>query len=291
MSNSTNTIQFLRENENNFIRLRNIDTDTFFGHKQDIYLTDIPNDDLTNYVKNYSQGKSVRIEVEHRQQNGSTTRKSPNPTYKSYVIDIVVQSEEPKALPSVPVQNTPMMAQPMMAQPFLAAPGDYNNMLANPIVKGYLDANEKKYVDLKERYDELKEDFKDVRSKNRILEEDLSQHKTKLAISEKEKEMAILSEQMNKRSFWESEAFKTAMEKAPEMFATIAQAKMGVQPAAAPSLNAPKTSPVKQDVINFILNNLSDEETDFFGTVMSLMDNEAFVNELNTLVQNHVSAS
>lgn len=286
MSNQITTIQFLKDSPKNFIRLTDLSNDNPVG-KKDIYITDIPNENLKEYILSNVGNQEKLIWVEHRQERGNTTVKVGQ-GYK-------IETENPnKNVAPAPVEQNQVVPVVHQAQ-YMGAPPVYSNqvpdnysMLNSPIVKQYLDANEKKYLDLKGNYDELKEDYKDLRSKNRIQEETLSDLKIKLSVAEREKEMAVLSEKMNNKSFWDSPAFEKALEKAPDLLTSAMAMKSGQVPAQMQALGSPiGSTPLKKEFFEYADETCNDDQINYLGSVLHHINNDAFKLELNQLIHKY----
>ena len=285
MSNQTTTIQFLKESPKNFIRLTDLSNDSAIG-KKDIYLSDIPNENLTQYILSCVGNQDKLIWVEHRQERGNTTVK----VAQGYKIEIENQQKPIENIaPVAPVQSQPnFMAAPPTVYPNYPMPIQDFSMLGNPIVKSYIDANEKKYLDLKERHEDLKEEVKDLRSKNRIQDENLSELKIKLSVAEREKEMAVLSEKMNNKSFWDSPAFEKALEKAPDLLTSAMAMKSGQVPAQMQALGSPiGSTPLKKEFFEYADETCNDEQINYLGSVLHHINNDAFKLELNQLIHKY----
>lgn len=284
MSNQTTTIQFLKESPKNFIRLTDLSNDSAIG-KKDIYLSDVPNENLTQYILSHVGNQDKLIWVEHRQERGNTTVK----VAQGYKIEIENQQKPIENIaPVAPVQSQPnfMAAPPVYPNYQMPVQHDYS-MLGNPIVKSYIDANEKKYLDLKERHEDLKEEVKDLRSKNRIQDESLSELKIKLSTAEREKEMAVLAEKMNNKSFWDSPAFEKAIDKAPDIVANALAMKTGNAPQMAALGNPIGSTPLKKEFFEYADEACDDSQINYLGSIMHHFKNPEFMNELKILIQKY----
>jgi hypothetical protein len=281
--NSITTIQFLKQNPSaHFLRITDMSNDSFIG-KKDTYLSDIPNENLIQYIKNLLDGREVEVWIEHRQIKGASNLKIGQSYKINFILEKPIETPVPTATPVV--QANPIKAEPMMnygglANPFgLSAPQIMDNMMK---------AN--KLDDVKEQYLELKQDFLDLKRKHDTLDDENRRLKTDLSISQKEKEMAILSEKMEKRSFFDSPAFEKLMEKAPNMVENVIALKMGASPEGIPTgtgLGAPNLSQTKQEFFEYVGSSCTDDQVNYLGSIVHFIANENFMLELNQLIQNY----
>lgn len=287
MNKTDATIQFLKENPKNFIRITNISNDQLLGNKN-IYLSDIPNEDLRSYAQFLSGNSNAELWIEHRIERGATNVKAPNVSGYKLVIEYQTkkQDDEKKMVipENKPVEQPIQPVQPVYhAQPFLASPNQQFDVLSSPIVKTIRDIDEKKYKDLERSYEDLREDNKDLKAENRTLNNEVIALKTQVSTAEKEKELAILMEKMNKSSFLDSPAFQKLVEVAPDMVEKAMMAKVGTAPAPQ-ALNSPNVSPIKKSLIDYIVSDCTDNEANYVGSVLELFDNANFMNELKEII-------
>ncbi|KGO89549.1 hypothetical protein [Flavobacterium suncheonense] len=286
MSNLLETIQFLKDNPGNFIRLTNMagEIEQPLG-KKDIYLSDIPNEDLAAYIKFLlgSITTDAHVIVERRRQKGATHEKA-GPAFK-----VIVKAPEPiQATPVVeqtvsqnaqPVQHNPqvMPAVPGMGMPFGLSAADAFAMMRKA----------DKLDDVISDKEELKEIVKGLRAENRTLEIDKRELQTKLSIAEAQKDMAVLAAKMENKSFFDSQAFQNLMEKAPDMVGMVMEARKGSVPqVAASGLGAANISETKKTFVEYIIENCSDDQVNYLGSIIAYMSNPNFVNKLNALISN-----
>lgn len=287
--NSVTTIQFLKQNPlANFLRITEIANDSYVG-KKDTYLSDIPNEDLIQYIKNLLNGREAEIWIEHRQIKGATNVK----VGQSYKMNFIL--ENPVTTP-VPVQaSTPAVVQ---SQPIQAEVMHQNNaMLGNPfglsgerIMDHMMKAS--KLDDLRESYSDLKNDYTDLKKKYDILDDDNRKLKTDLSIAQREKELAILSEKMEKRSFYDSPAFEKLMEKAPGMIESVVAMKMGATgevTAATVGLGNPNVSERKREFFEYVGESCTDDQVNYLGSIIHFISNENFMLDLKELIQKYVN--
>lgn len=283
--NSITTIQFLKQNPlGHFLRITDMTNDSFIG-KKDTYLSDIPNEDLIQYIRNLLNGREAEVWIEHRQIKGASNLKIGQSYKMNFILEKPVEKTVQASTPAV-VQSHPIHAEvmhqnnAMLANPFgLSAPQIMDNMMK---------AN--KLEDVKEQYSELKQDFLDLKRKHDTLDDENRRLKTDLSIAQKEKEMAVLSEKMEKRSFFDSPAFEKLMEKAPDMVENVIALKMGASPEGIPGgtgLGAPNLSQTKQEFFEYVGNGCTDDQVNYLGSIVHFISNENFMLELKQLLQKY----
>lgn len=286
MNNSTATIQFLKQNPDaHFIRITDMSSDTHVG-KKDTFLRDILNENLQDHIKQILNGRECEVWVEHRKFQGNTNVK----VGQSYKMNFVLEKQT--ELPAVvPAAQTPVV----QSQTIVAEPIHNNQMLGNPfglsapqIMDNMMKAN--KLDDVKEVLRETKEELVSVKKRNEILDDENRKLKTDLSIAAKDKEMAILAEKLDKRSWIDSPAFEKFAEKAPQMLESVIAMKMGATPEAATmatGLGNPNISSVKSEFFDFVAENCTDDQVNYLGSVVHFIGNEGFLLELNQLLQKY----
>lgn len=283
MSNIAKTIDYLKGNPNRFIRIVVAETNTKIG-KTDIYLDDIPYEDLTGYVKK-SLGtitKPTLVYVEVRAKEGTTSRKKD-----SYSLEI--SPEIPNQLPAVQ-SLSPVI--PATVQPQEPAPFFQNGGLGQTLGLGFpqiMEMHRKadRLTDKEEQLAELKEEHKELKQENRLLEIDNRELKTKLSTAEAKEIMAVMMVKAENKSFFDSPAFEKVMEQAPNMLAAIASMKTGGVTAGA--LGNPNVSETKNSFIEFVCENCNDEQVNYLGSVCGNINNPAFMQDLNFLINKYAT--
>ncbi|MBC7748121.1 MAG: hypothetical protein H7Z76_06020 [Methylotenera sp.] len=275
-------IQFLSQNENNYVTIVNQSNNTAVG-KPNLYLSDIPNKDFDSYLKLHvgNNVQPVRVWIERRIKNGTSSVKKG-----ALAMEILPYNQ--MAQPATE-SNFPAVIQPIQAIPMK----ENNNMTIHglgmaEIVK--MQVNEEKLEVWKEKYSELKEDFVELKKDSKIFEIDNRELKTKLSTAESQKEMAVLAVKLENKSFFDSEAFSKLMENAPAMIGSLAQMKAGAGAIAAGALGSPVASDSKKEFFDYANDNLDDEQINYLGSVCHFIKNPAFVNALNQLIQQHNNA-
>lgn len=87
------------------------------------------------------------------------------------------------------------------------------------------------------------------------------------------------------KSIFDSPAFQALMEKAPSMF--MAYKGMVPPEMAASGLGMPALSQPKQDLVDHIAENTTDEQANFLGSVAHFLDNPEFLEELKNLIKKY----
>jgi hypothetical protein len=287
MSNSIATIQFLKQNpDSHFLRITDMSTDTPLG-KKDTYLHDITNQNLQDYIKLLLNGRECEIWIEHRKVQGNTNVKFG----QSYKMDFIIKKPT-EAVAVIPAAQVPAtQSQAINAEPI------YNHSLSNPfglsapqIMDNMMKAN--KLDDVKETLKEVKEELVVVKRKNEILDDENRKLKTDLSIAAKDKEMAILAEKLDKKSWIDSPAFEKLMDKAPEMMQGVVAMKMGATTETVTmGLGNPNVSNIKREFFEFIGESCTDEQVNYLGSVVHFIGNESFMLELNNLIQKYANGN
>ncbi|WP_130735509.1 hypothetical protein [Flavobacterium sp. J27] len=286
MSTIPNTIQFLKENPENFIWITNLANDSRIGHN--IYYKDIPGEDLEKYILSLNPDENTRAWVEHRKRQGNTNVKVPG---MSYTINFKKETE-PQPLPMVtqPISNMPVAQGHPQVNPYPYPTAVDFGSLGNPFGLSAPETKEMvrkadKYEAMKETLEEKSEELRKIKKDFDLQEIENRELKSKLAISEQEKTMAITLAKMENKSFLDSPAFEKLIEKAPEVFANMAAMKTGQAPIT--GLNSPQSnlSEVKRDFVDYISGEqVQDEDVNFVGATLNFMDNPQFKLDLQQLI-------
>lgn len=283
MSTILSIIQFLKGKPEHFITITNQNNGNMVG-KKDIYISDIPNEDLTSYIKfNIGQiSEPTLVWIEMRAKQGVTSIKK-----NSCKIEVMPDNYS-QTMPVV--QNLPVVAepQPQMHPAFLGAPNLGGNIfgLGLPDIMN-MQQKANQLEDKKEQYSELKEEYKELKHSFNLLEVDHRKALSNLAIAESQKEMAVMIAKNENKSFTDSPAFGMFMEKAPELLAGFVAMKTGAVPQAAIGLGAPGASESHNQFIEFINDNLNENQINFLGKVCVQMSNAEFQKELTILIQKY----
>jgi hypothetical protein len=287
MSNIVKTIEYLKVSPSSrFIRLIKSATNEKLG-KTDIYLDDITSEDLTAYIKNtlgpITQTTLVYVEV--RTKEGANSRKKDG--YSLQIEPEFIQPQLPAIQVTAPV-NHPAVVQPVQSdffQPQTIGLGQVSVGLGQMMEMHH---NSSRLKDKEDQYTELKEDFKEVKQENRLLEVENRELKTKLSTAEAQKEMAVMMVKLENKSFFDSPAFEKVMEQAPGMLSAIASMKGGA--VATGALGAPNLSATHNQLIDFIVENIDEQQANYIGSVCGLMSNPAFSTELKALITRYATS-
>lgn len=281
MSNILNTIQYLKGSENRYITIINQENNAQVG-KSMIYLDDIPNENLESYLQNAlgQITKPTLVWVEMRTKNGNSSKKDHTTKIEVSPANYV---EPQTQLPAITQQQTYVPA-PMPPQNYLGSPSMGLGVaeLVGMHVKG------EKLEIVKEQLVELKEDYKQLKHEHRLLESDHRDALTKLSTAEAQKEIAVMLVKSENKSIFDSESFKSLMDKAPEMLGAIASMKGGGMPMQA-ALGSPNVSETHRQFIDHVAEHLSEIQVNFLGSIMHYLENQGFENELKSLIQKYAN--
>lgn len=310
MSNIANTIQYLKSKENRYITITVQETGKSIG-KANIYLADLPNEDLEQYIKNNLGPitKPTLVWVEMRSKQGATSKKDH--TCAIEISSPVYQSEmQPVAHVPTIAQALPFQYQQQVSrEPYLGSPDAFGLGVVE-VVKMQVNASryEDKVLQLqkterdldlyKEKVNSIEEDYKkkintiedDFKRQIKSYDDELRVLKTNLSAAEKDKNLEILLAKLETKSFADSPAFASIMEKAPELIsAFVAMKSGGAAPAIAGALGAPMTEGHRQ-LLEHIAESLDENQVNFLGSVCRYIDNEGFTTQLRSLIQQYAHA-
>lgn len=282
MSNIANVLTYLRSSDAKFIRIVNQETNKTVG-KTDIYLTDIPNEDLEHYIK-FNLGTITAptlVWIEMRQKKGATSIKDNG-------CKILVELQDPQKTqeltPQIMTPTPTQTATPIVAPAaYLGNPGNQNvfglgfaEVIGMQVKADRLDHKE-------EQLQDLKEDHKELKRKYDILDTDHRATLTKLSTAEAQKDMAVMVAKLENKSVFDSPVFEKLMEQAPAMLSGLAAMKGGGMPMAG-ALGSPNLSTEHREFIEFVSENLNENQVNFLGSICHYINKEAFVNELKMLL-------
>lgn len=282
MSNTAMAITFLSEKpEDRFLTIVNQSNNTQVG-KSNIYLPDLPNQDLGGYIKLHigSIQQPTLVWVELRQKSGTSSQKKG-----AFAVEVkpefqqVVQQEQPVTqLPAV-VQAAPVNQPQNLGNPMI-------DILGNPEMLGRIiepHINAARLVDKTEQVESLKEEIKEVKHENRKLEIDLREALTKVSKADAEKTLAIMLANAENKGFMDSAGMQKLIESVPDLIEKIAAAKMGATTEPV-GLGLPEMSQEKTDFVNYAIDNLNDTQVIFLGSIIRHMSKPLFVDSLNALI-------
>jgi hypothetical protein len=304
MSNIANILTYLRSSDAKFIRIVNQETNKTVG-KTDIYLTDIPNEDLEHYIK-FNLGTipaPTLVWIEMRQKKGTTSIKENG-------CKILVDFQDPQRqdyqtqpkFTSMNNQNTSLNYNDQFARPSLGAPEAYGLGMVEVVkmqvnasryedkvseldetkttLKRYVEKVEKIEDEYKKKINSIEEEF---RLKNSRNHDELNLLKAQLATAESQKNLAVMLAQNETKSWIDSPAFEKLMEQAPAMLSGFAAMKGGGMPITG-ALGAPNLPAEHREFIEFVSENLNENQVNFLGSICHYINNEPFVNELKMLL-------
>lgn len=285
MSNIANTIQYLNIEPTRFIRITQQDNQKIIG-KNDVYLTDIPNGNLEEYIR-FNLGpitKPTLVWVEMRSKKGATSRKDHTCGIEispiNYQEPQQPQPQQPQAMNQLPV----IQQEPVSIPNFLGNPGAGNIFgLGFAEVIG-MQVKADRLTHKEEQLADMKDDFKELKQKHNLLEISHRETLTKLSVAEAQKDMAVMMAKLENKSFIDSPAFEKIMENAPQLLQGFVAMKSGTVIPVQASLNAPVVSETHSELIEFINSNMNENQVNFLGSVCRFINNENFVNQLKTLI-------
>lgn len=292
MSNVTTAINFLKEKlDLRFLAITTVDTNKIVGLAQ-VYLKDIPNEDLVAYIKtNLGQfNYPIVVGVECREYAGVTHRKKG-----AFSLQIL-----PDGYQAPTTQNTPVQEMEPIVHKTEPIKTDYPNnqgslgMVAVPISEVMNShKNESKVEVLREKIDDLKEDKSELKEKIRRLQKkfddldtDSRNLKSELSIATAQKDMAVMIAKTENKSFFEHINFDKIIDKAPALMAQMAAMKHGIAPAVEGALSAPGVSEDddRNELYEYLEKNLNDEELQLLASTAGQFKKVGFVQQLSQLI-------
>lgn len=283
MSNIQKTIQYLQQSpETRYLTLVNLENNQKLG-KANIFLADIPGQDLTQYIKSslgpISQPTLVWVEI--RAKNGSSSLKK-----EAYKVEISPTAMTPAVTESMPVvYQQPQMAQNYPAPTPVAGLGANFGLGFSDVLKMHNDSS--RLEDKIEQLNELKEEYKELKKEKNLLEIDNRELKTQLSTSEAREKMAVALVKIDSKTFYDSPAFEKLLDKAPEVFASIVAMKTGG--ASATGALGAALSETKASFLEHMNDNLTDEQVNYLGAICQYIQIESFKNELNNLIRQYAN--
>jgi len=222
---------------------RAIDIITPFGRKLHRKLTYI--EDLDNFLKKIFENPEYNyLNIKFYRKNGSSWKE---------LATIQVDRQQTATETQAPIQQTEQI-------PFMQGMNFGMNDPISIVKIATFDEVKQEAKKFKEKYENLKEKFDDLKFKLRAFE--LEQ---------------------NKKSFWESDAFKSIAETIPDL---VGEVKKKANETAI-GLNQPQLSQVKQNLINAIQQN-DDNAAQFILNIIELLSvNQQFVNEVTELMKKY----
>jgi len=288
MSNLLKAITHLKNNpEACFLKIQDENSNTIGTNK--IFLKDIPNDNLGNYLKLHlgKQDKDVVLWIEVREMRGVSDKK-----VGGFPVRIEAEKKEVVAQPTPgPTQHQYQQQPQNYGSDFLGSAVQQGNGMMMVSTAQVLEMQRKadKLDDANEKLFELRKDFSTIKKDFDIIDIESRDLKAKLATAEAQKDLAVTLAKTENKSFLESNAFEKLLEKAPEMLGNFAALKAGGMPNyGSESLGAPSNlSETKQGFLTYMSEDLSDEEVNYLGSICHFLPNELFENELVALLNKY----
>lgn len=285
MSNIITTINFLREKpEERFLSIVNQSNNAIVGTKY-VYLKDIPQEDLKNYIKfNLGEIKEpTRVWIEVREKQGTTSAKK-----NSFPLEVL---PEYRQMPQEQTQNQQINQPQQTFAPSTTYLGNPIDLLGNPhmlgtIIEPHIKAA--RLVDREKDLEEAKETIRDLKKKNDILEIDLRKALTDLSTAEAKKDMAVMIAESKTKGFLDSDGFQKLLEKAPDMIEKMAALKHG-QGEQVQQLGNPDWSDVKKEFLT-VLDYLNDDQVRLLGGICYKMNDSNFSAQINQLLKQEAHA-
>lgn len=280
MSNFTKAITFLKSNPESRFLVITDENGTKIGIEK-TYLQHIPNDDLEAYLKlHLGHKEDVMVWIEAREQSGATDKKRG-----SFPVRI---NKNTQAAEQTNMSTTPVSATPQPDFNFLAGAAQNNGMLGMTI-PAVMEMQRKadRLDDAKEKLADLRKEYEAVKHERNLLDIETRELKSKVATAEAQKDLAVQLAKTENRSFFESEAFGELMKKAPEMLGNIVALKSGAVPQMESLGAASNLSETKVGFVEYMDENLSDEQVNYLGSICHFLNNQAFKDELATLIRKY----
>ncbi len=292
MSNIANTIKYLKAKDNRYITITVQETNIKIG-KDNVYLSDIPGEDLEQYIKTELGpiNKPTLVWVELRTKQGPTSKKDHacaieiSPT--NYLPDT-----QPVSIMPIPVPNYPKINQVENTPSFLAQPSAGNTNLFGlglaEVVSMQVKADRLSHKE--EQLVELKDEYRELKHRYNMLDIEHRSALGRIATADAQKEMAVMLAKSENKSVFESVAFEKLMEKAPELLGSIAAMKGGVTPnqPGALGMTMPDTH---REFVEHVVENLNENQINLLGSICHFIDNEGFNSQLSMLIKQYSNIS
>lgn len=284
MSNIQKSINFLKQfPDKHYLTITNQENNQPVGASK-IFLKDIPSEDLSNYIK-FNLGvisKPTLVWVELRKENGTSSLKKDacsiqvNPPMENQVAEEKPQppvtKHQAEEFPAPYHPNYPFLGNPTMQSFGLGLP---------EIIK--MNTDSAMLAEVRRQLEETKEKLREVTHDKNRLELQSIEDKAKIATAEQQKELAVMLATANQKGFFDGDGFQKLLDKAPDMIEKIASMK-NLQAADAGGLGNPNYSEVQREFIDYMIENLSDEQVKALGSICYYMRNESFNKELALLI-------
>ena len=278
MSNINETIVFLKRNpKERYITITD-EKNTVVG-KKEIFIDDIPNDDLKAFVK-FNLGTidtQTMVFIELRQLKGASSYK-----HNSFVLRVEPDTIPMEKQPENQSPPAPQNSNVHFDMGMLNAGSQQIGLGVAQLMEFNRKADKLEYV-TKEN-DKLEKQVAELTHKNNLQEVDLRDLKVKLAIADSQKEMAVLAIKSDNKTFFDSPAFEKIMEKLPDTVEKIIAAKSGNVQESAGALGMPGLSDAKKKFFDYVAEFPSDTEVAYLASICHFIDNPDFMKELQQIV-------
>lgn len=290
MSNLANTIQYLRAKDNRFITITIQETNKSIG-KANVYLADIPGEDLEQYIKSNLGPitKPTLVWVEMRTKQGPTSKKDHACAIEISPVNYLPETTAQNAtsVPAIAPVHYPQPIPQDNTPSFLGNPNAGNVFgLGLADVMG-MQRKADRLIDREEQLADLKEEHRELKQKHNLLEQDHRDALTKLSVAEEKKDIAISKVLSENKSFADSPAFATLMEKAPELIGAFVTMKTG---GAALPVAGVLGSPMPdghKEFVEHVVENLDENQVNLLGAVCHYLNNDGFVAQLQMIIQQY----
>ncbi|WNM19276.1 hypothetical protein [Flavobacterium capsici] len=279
MSNISKAIQFLKLSpETRFLSIVDQSTSNHVVKKY-IYLQEIPNEDLENFLKSNLNNPNdfARFWVEVREKQGNTSVKKA-----SFPVEVNANNN------NAPVQTMEVATtQQVQAAPVYNLPASLGGLGVDMLGQIITDkVNSQRYEDKVDQLNEAKDEIRNLRSANDRLDLELRTTKTKLETAEAKETLAVMMAKMENKGFFDGDGFQKLLEKAPEMLEKIAAMKNGGFSPEVEQLGNPNWSETKKEFVT-ILDILNDQQVQLLGAIChKFSSNPALVQEVEKLIVN-----
>lgn len=288
MSNTLKAVTFLKDNpEKRFLKIQDENGNTIGLQK--IFIKDIPNENLVNYLKTFLGDSSSdrTLWVEAREIRGITDKKMG-----SYSLVIETEKkiyQEPAPGPAPQTYQEPVQQQqPQFLGNAVSQGNGMLGMAVNDVMMLQLKAA--RLEDITEKLVETRKELETIKHERNILDIEARDLKTKLSTAERDKDLALKIAASENKGFFDSPAFEKMMDKAPEMIGSIAAMKAGQMPsfgAESLGVTASNLSQTKQGFVDYLTDDLTDEQVNYLGSICHFLPNELFKNELQGLIKKY----
>lgn len=144
-------------------------------------------------------------------------------------------------------------------------------------------------LEVRRQLEELKKEHADLKHDKRLLEIDLRNAQTDVSKAEAKEALAVMMAKAENKGFFDSDGFQKLLADAPNMLEKIALLKNGnsVEPV---GLGNPDLSETQKEFIEYVVENLNDNQIVFIGSIIRHMNNLEFVNTMTELMKNYDAA-